>query len=276
MTASRLDILRRLEPTAGWLADLQRYGGEVVPAGPFCALLHSRALGLNYAAPTEPLGPLDAIPSALADLRRIFAERGLTPEIEFNEPLFPELPPILQRTGFMLDNREPLLVLEPADFRPETNPAVHVRFLQPDDAEADLIAYRAIFNAVLLDRPRPPTLKGIARLRQEIEQGQGRCHAQATLDGRPVGIGFVSAADGVAELTRVGTVPEARRQGVAATLTGFIVDDRFRAGDTLAWLTASGEPAQRLYQKLGFRLLGDRLYYRAAPTASGDARGAPV
>ena len=57
------------------------------------------------------------------------------------------------------------------------------------------------------------------------------------------------------------TLPEARRRGVAATLTSFMLRDRFGRGDTLAWLTAAGEAAQALYQKLGFRLVGARLYY---------------
>jgi predicted GNAT family acetyltransferase len=61
------------------------------------------------------------------------------------------------------------------------------------------------------------------------------------------------------------TLPEARRRGVAATLTTFMAQDRFGAGDTLVWLTAQTPPAKALYQKLGFRLIGERCYYRVDP-----------
>lgn len=264
-----LDDLRRLEPTQSWLEDFAAHGGETIQVGPFLALINGGLLGFDYAAPTEPLRA-EEVPGAVGELRRLFSSRGRALRVELNEPLFPQLPALLERAGLTLTEREPLLLLTPGDFRPISNPEVHVRFLQADDDEADLVAYRSIFNEVLLEEPRKPTAASIAQLRREIEQQAGRSHALATIEGRPVGTGFISSVDGVCEVTRVGTMPAARRKGVAATVTSFMIADRFGRGDTLAWLTALSTAAQALYLKLGFRLVGDRLYYHDNGNATWD------
>jgi predicted GNAT family acetyltransferase len=98
-----------------------------------------------------------------------------------------------------------------------------------------------------------------------VERVGGHGHALATLDGRPVGTGFISSSNRVGEIARVATVPAARRRGVAATLTSFMMRDRFERGDTLIWLSAADAPAQALYEKLGFRAAGDRVYFREWP-----------
>jgi ribosomal protein S18 acetylase RimI-like enzyme len=257
------DNLRRLEPTSRWLTSFVAKGGTVMAAGPFRALLAPHLPGSDYAAPTEPLGPEEDIVKGLHALRGIFADHGSVLRLEFNEPLFPSLPGLLEREGFEVEEREPLLLCPVSDFRPVFHPDVRARFLDARDDDSRLVAYQTIFSEVLLERPWEATPEAIREFRSQLDRAGGRRHALATLAGTPVGTGFISSLDGVCELTRIATVPEARRRGVAATLTSFMLRDRFERGDTLAWLTATGVPAQSLYQKLGFRLVGERLYYRA-------------
>lgn len=257
------DSLRRLEPTASSFDQAAGLGGEVVAVGPFRVIFSrsSENIWLNQAMPYEPLGSSEEVVARLQQLRQLFAERRRSPLLEFNEPLWPELPPLLDAAGFVEDGREPLMLCVPDDFRPFLNPAVAVRFLSGRDTDADLAAYRQIFGQVMeLDLWR-----STEDVRVEVERLGGRCHALAALEGTPAGTGFISSSHAVAEITRVATLPEARRRGVAATLTTFMVQDRLAAGDTLVWLTAQNPEAQALYQKLGFRLVGDRLYYRANP-----------
>jgi ribosomal protein S18 acetylase RimI-like enzyme len=84
----------------------------------------------------------------------------------------------------------------------------------------------------------------------------------AHLEGRPVGTGYSWCNLGRTQITRVHTLRTDRRLGVASTVTSELVGDAFdRCGD-LVWLTASGPPAVALYEKLGFGLLRDRLFYR--------------
>ena len=196
----------------------------------------------------------------LDSLRALFAARGLPLQIEFNEPLFPALPSMLAAAGLTPTEREPLLLLSAGGFHPAVNSRVEVRFLRADD-EDGLHAYAAIFHEVLLERSGAPPDRALDLLRREIEELKERSHAVAVLESSVVGTGFISSSDGVAEITRVATIPAARRRGVAATITSFMIADRFAHGDSLAWLTASGDAAQALYLKLGFRLVGVRLYY---------------
>lgn len=258
-----LESLRRLEPTDSSFARAAELGGEVVAVGPFRAIFSrgSENVWLNQAMPVEPLGSPEEVIAWLRQLQRLFEERHRRPPMEFNEPLWPELPELLEAAGFVEDEREPLMLCAPVDFHTLCNPDVAVRFLYGADTDANLAAYRQIFSRVM----EVDLWRSTGDVRVEVERLEGRCHALAVLDGTPVGTGFISSSDGVAEITRVATLPKARRRGVAATLTTFMTQDRFAAGDTLVWLTAQNPPAQALYQKLGFRLVGERRYYRVDP-----------
>ncbi|MBV9278632.1 MAG: GNAT family N-acetyltransferase [Chloroflexi bacterium] len=262
-----LDQLRRLEPTDAFFDTIRALGDEVVPVGPFRAILDPRTdeIWASQAVPVEPLGSAAEAAEHVGALRRLFAARGRTTSVEFNEPLWPELPALLEGAGLVEYEREPLMLCTREGFRPYANPEATVRFLQPHDPDADLSAFQAIFFEVLVEKPWEETPERLDRFRAEVERVGGRGHALATLDGRPVGTGFISSSNHVGEIARVGTVPAARRRGVAATLTSFMMRDRFEHGDTLIWLSAADAPAQALYEKLGFRAAGDRVYFRERP-----------
>jgi ribosomal protein S18 acetylase RimI-like enzyme len=256
-------LLRLLEPNDALREAVVRAGGEVYRIGPFEAYLHPdpHALGFEYAQPIEPLPARHEIVTSLRHLKDLFAGRALPLSIEFNTPLFPGLADILEAEGLALSDREPLLVLDPSGFTPSRKTGVEVRFLQADDADATLSAFARIFSEVLLEKPYAEAAQAVTRLRTEIERSGGNSHALAWLAGAPVGTGFISVLDDVAEITRVATVPSARRRGVAATLTSSMLESAFASGARVAWLTAAGRPAQALYENLGFRLAGERLYY---------------
>lgn len=258
-----LALLRLLEPTDRLRAAVARLGGEVRRVGPFEAYLHPdpEARGFQYAQPIEPLPGDDEVVAGLSDLRRLFAQRDVPVSIELNAPLFPRLPAILESQGFVITDREPLMILDPADFTPITAADVTVRFLGPEDSDAALSAFARIFTEVLMERAYTESPKEIARLRSEAEHGGGRSHALATIAGQPAGTGFITTSDEIAEITRVATLPAYRRRGVAATLTSFMLASCFEQGGRMAWLTAAARPAQILYERLGFRLVGERLYY---------------
>lgn len=262
---TEMPLLRLLEPNDALRDAVVRAGGEVQRAGPFEAYLHPdlHALGFQYAQPLEPLPGETAIVEGLHRLRDLFAQRGLPLTIEFNGPLYPGLSTILESEGLTPTDREPLLVLDPTDFTPFRSADVEVRFLKPEDPGRLLSAYSRIFTEVLLEKPYVETAEGVARLRAEAERSGGAGHALAMLAGSPAGTGFVSTLDGVAEINRVATLPDARRRGVAATLTSRMLESAFGSGALMAWLTAAGRPAQILYENLGFRLVGERLYYSA-------------
>src|SRR5579872_5829953 len=103
MMTDYLQQLRCLEPGAAWLDRFVADGGRVIEVGAFVLLLDPDGTqpGNDYAAPREPLGDEREVRRALDELRRVFAAHGRSPRLEYNQPLFPTLLPILERAGFL-------------------------------------------------------------------------------------------------------------------------------------------------------------------------------
>jgi len=80
--------------------------------------------------------------------------------------------------------------------------------------------------------------------------------ALARLGGEPVGIATAifteDRAGPCVGIFGVGTLEHARRQGVASTLTSWIVERAFAVGATLAHINPDSDDAARLYARLGF------------------------
>jgi ribosomal protein S18 acetylase RimI-like enzyme len=79
----------------------------------------------------------------------------------------------------------------------------------------------------------------------------------ATLDGEPVASAYAIRSDGRAGpclyLAGVGVVPEARRRGIGAAVSSWLLERGFAAGAELAHLHPDNAPAARVYTRLGFR-----------------------
>ncbi len=78
----------------------------------------------------------------------------------------------------------------------------------------------------------------------------------ARRDGAIVGVGYAIHARGAggrsAGIGGIGVLPAARRAGIGAALTSWLVSRGFAAGAELAQLAADDERAARLYARLGF------------------------
>jgi ribosomal protein S18 acetylase RimI-like enzyme len=251
--------LRRLEPDVATLA-IQVPGAEVIDCGPFRALVSRTTGWANLAMPIRPPADLDEVTAAVKELRRRFAERGRTPRFLFKEPFFPGLASMLEQAELTLAEREPLMVCTPAGFQPSRNPNVSVRFLRAADPDTDLAAFQTIWSESLDDGSWVPTPDALAAFRAELDQPQHSA-ALASLGGRAVGTGFVASHGEGCEILRVATIPVARRRGVGATVSSSLVQTGFDGGATLAWLTAANAGAQALYERIGFRHVGDELTF---------------
>ena len=94
-----------------------------------------------------------------------------------------------------------------------------------------------------------------------------------------VGVGYAIHANGVsgssAGIGGIGVVPDARRRGIGAALTTWLVRRSFAAGAELAQLAADDEHAVRLYSRLGFVETGSLdVYAGEARAAASPRRGA--
>ena len=81
--------------------------------------------------------------------------------------------------------------------------------------------------------------------------------ALATLDGEPAGTGYAIRTDGRAGpalyVAGVAVRARARRRGVGAALSSWLIENALRDGPRLAHLHADTDAAARVYARLGFR-----------------------
>jgi GNAT superfamily N-acetyltransferase len=257
--------LLRLEPSDEHLAQAVDRGAQLRKVGAFGALLAPAGEGSwlgDEAFPMKALRSDDQTLEELRLLRSLFAERAARPVMEFNEPLWPRLPRLLERDGWRDERREPIMLCVSEGLRPRRQEDVLVSFLNAASPDADFAHYLEIFTEVFRGRPSVSE-EEVGALRREASAG--RNHALATVGGVAAGIGYASSSRGVCEITRMATRPAFRRRGVAASTATFMLEDRFGSGDELAWLTASDIAAQALYTTLGFIASGAHCRYTWMP-----------
>lgn len=234
-------------------------GRERSTVGPFVALvdLVSPSPWASLAVPDPDAGPGADWAGALPALAAHFAERGRAARFEFFEDLFPCLGPVLEAAGWPVKSRDPLLLCGPADLARKAEGAG--LSLEPVDGSAPdalietfLDAQHAAFEP---GTAREPSAGDRAQLRTRMRLGAIRC-LLARLDGVPAGAGSALPASRTAEIAGIGTVPAFRARGIGSAVTARLAADLFADGIDLAWLTAGGETAERIYRRLGFRPLG--------------------
>ncbi len=190
-------LLQRLEPTESTFARDTELGGEVVAIGPFRAVFSrdSDNEWLDQVVPFEPLGASDEVAGWLHLLRRLFVDRHRRLNLEFNEPLWPRLPMLLDAAGFLIDAQEPIMVCARGDFRPTSHPRIVVRFMSEQDADAPFVAYRHTSEVMEVDRGAPEVV------RREMARWE---RSNRHVAGAPVGPG-ASVSGRVAEIAREAT-----------------------------------------------------------------------
>lgn len=142
-------------------------------------------------------------------------------------------------------------ILEPPD------PARGVEVVHVDEENAD--AFRRVGRALGLDpdlalRMFPDSLLADSRVQAFVGH----------LDGQPVGYSLAIASELANGVYNVGTLPEARRRGVATALTWAAVDAGRRAGFEYAVLQST-PMALGLYEAMGFRKVLDYAIFRPTP-----------
>lgn len=143
----------------------------------------------------------------------------------------------------------PLMALEPGDFRPAAAvPGLAIGAA----ARADLEALAALDAAVFATSVG----ESAAWMEPHLEAPEVTT-AHARIDGELVGTGWALRADGRAGPTvyvgGVGVGAHARRRGVGAAVSSWLVQSGLGAGAELAVLQADTDEATRVYERLGFR-----------------------
>ena len=148
--------------------------------------------------------------------------------------------------------RMPLMGLTPDALRPATRvPGLALRAACGDDLDAVLAVDAAAFGVpAALQRPWLAPHLG----------ARGVTVALASLGGEPVGTAYTLRTDGAAGpsafLAGVAVSAGARRRGVAAAMSSWLLARAFAEGAELAHLAADTDAAARVYARLGFAPAG--------------------
>jgi ribosomal protein S18 acetylase RimI-like enzyme len=219
-----------------------------------------------YARPRPGCGR----PVSAADIRAVRARQRelLIPEsFEWIEETAPDMEPAARDAGLEVQ-AHPLLVLDAVLPLPALPQGTTVRLVSPDDPELDRVW---AVPAVAFGHPgtesgpvgpveRDKIAAGhdggtIAMLRERLRSGQSVLAAAFDTEG-PVAAGSCQSVGSVAEITGVGALPSARRQGLAAAVTARLASDARARDVQTVFLSASDDAVARVYTRLGFRRVG--------------------
>lgn len=264
LSASDLALLQFAEETL-YLEPSER--SIVARFGPLLAQVETTTSDswMNVAVPVEAEDDPLALAESIEEVRRFFQAHERPLRFEFSDRRWPRLPAALEQAGLRLEEREPLLFCEPGALRGVSAPGVSFHILTPEDPDETLGAHQKIrFDDELVGEPPYVPERVIARVRRQVAEGQ-REFVLAYLDGQIAGTGVsVTLPHGGAEIVGIATHPPLRQRGVAASVTSFLTQRLYARGARLVWLTAAQPAAQRIYERLGYRRIGDWLAYTEA------------
>ncbi|WTX89549.1 GNAT family N-acetyltransferase [Streptomyces sp. NBC_00637] len=244
--------------------------------------------GPNHAQPTG------TAPVGSADIDRVRArQRGLgVPEaFEWLAGSAPALRARIEEAGLSV-LRRPLMVLPPSHpLPPQPLPdGVTLRALTEDDPA--LPAALALPQLAFAKEPLPlsgepgpaagpsdrAALSGLAEaltedgtvaaVRPTIRAGHKTLVAALAPDGTPLATGHYHPANATTEIGGIGTLPSARRQGLAAAVTAALVAHARAHGVETIFLAYAEETVARIYARLGFRPTGTTLLIAGQPARS--------
>ncbi|MDI2127634.1 GNAT family N-acetyltransferase [Yinghuangia seranimata] len=194
-------------------------------------------------------------------------ELGVPEAFEWVHESTPGLRDAAERAGLRVHSH-PLMVLDVDAFHAAERPAppdVTVRRV-PHDA-LDLAIVQSV-PAVAFSEPGTAVGLGGADLRDAAAPGQPlgllryvgeRLRAERTVTYAaygakgPLAVGSHQPRGGASELVGIGTLPDARRQGLGAAVTWHLTADALDRGLGLVLLSAGDEDVARIYGRLGFR-----------------------
>lgn len=210
---------------------------------------------LNYAIPDNGCHPAMHEISALI---RAFERRRRRPRLEYISLVAPAVEEPLIAAGFTVEGQLPLMITSfswLADWRDPSGISLLVP--QTDD---DLYAM-AVVQAEAFQDPRAPTREVVARRREGLANGSLAILAKDANSGAVVGAGSCSPIrDGLTEVAGIGVRAEYRRRGIGAGLAARLAREALSKGADHPWLMAAHEAERRIYERVGFRVVGEILH----------------
>ena len=228
-------------------------GGEFVERGDVL-LLAARpefGAGLNFAC---RIRTDDArIDQLIDEACAWFTTRGVAPQFRVSPLTRPShVAQILERRGFVCNERETQLVLEGDDTEPPTNPRVSIERVTMRDLEKFVALQHRAFG-----ESGEPSATMLEMARRSIEAGMNAPYL-ARLDSELVGAGTLVTWAGVKGIYGVATAENARGQGVGTALVRQMIRDARASNAPICLQAETNSGTQRWYERLGFRVVYDR------------------
>ncbi|WP_405014439.1 GNAT family N-acetyltransferase [Kitasatospora sp. NBC_01539] len=220
-----------------------------------------------------------------ADVRRVRERQralGLPESFEWVAETAPALRAAAEEAGLAV-HAYPLMVLAADPDGPDAPGGPDVRPVGPDDpafTSALAVPYLAFADpgtgvgtagpAELASAAAGMAADGsVARAAARARAGLTVTAAALAADGTAECSGQYQPVGAVAELVGIGTLPTARRRGLARAVTAVLAADARARGAETVFLTAGGDDQARLYGRVGFRRIGTALI--AGPAEEGGA-----
>jgi ribosomal protein S18 acetylase RimI-like enzyme len=206
-------------------------------------------------------------PVTAADVRAVRArqrELRLPESFEWIESQAPEMADAAASAGLRV-HRHPLLVLTELAAAPRVPADVTARIVAPDDPEllqawavpgvafahpGSEIGRAGVAERDKLAADHDPAVIGVVR--ERLRSGRSILGTASGPDG-PLASGSYQYVAGVAEITGIGVLPAARRQGLGAAVTHALAAHARDRGASIVFLSAADTETARVYTRLGFR-----------------------
>lgn len=209
-----------------------------------------------YARPIPGAGPVTP-----ADVERVRArqrELRVAEAFEWVLAAAPSMADAVRANGLPV-RVCPMLVLDGAPAEAELPPGYSARLLGPADGDLPIAAHAVhSVTAVAFGAPPPGALTSteLATLRADLAAGTVARLLVTGPDG-PVAGGSAQRHGDVVEVAGIGTAAAARNRGIGAAVTALLAATAQRAGAELVFLSAGDEAATRVYERVGFRRVGE-------------------
>ncbi|MGC4896720.1 GNAT family N-acetyltransferase [Micromonospora sp. DT31] len=227
-----------------------------VEVGPFVIGLDPTTTSphINYATPRPGTVVTAADVTALV---AAFRAADRKPRLEYVTSCAADLEALLATAGFTVEARHTYLICVPGTLASPPVPE-HLHLCEPgaDSQRAALIsAQNEAFG-----EDSAASEADVARLRHQQDAG-GVAVMAVSDDGTCAGGGGAAVPVGaVSEVAGIAVRPPYRRRGLASAITAEVSRRLFVAGTEVAWLEAGGEDSWRVYERVGYRPAGQRLY----------------
>ncbi|GAA0586290.1 hypothetical protein GCM10010172_84470 [Paractinoplanes ferrugineus] len=210
--------------------------------------------GINYAT---PLRAARITATDVAKLIEEFRAVSRRPRLEYVVSAAPGLEELLLAAGFTVEERHEYLTCEPGSLVVPPTPAgiTLTEPATPAELAAMIDAQNRAFGG-----DQEPSEADIARIGRLRSQGGVAVMALTESSGCAGGGLAVPPSEGVSEVAGIAVRPEFRRRGLAGAITAGVTERLFTAGADLAWLEAAGAGSWRVYERIGYRPAGKRLY----------------